>query len=354
MTTYMNVHIKNALKKKEQIRSLKANIYLPLDKNNIDLFFTSHELEYILKTNLKGNSYKGLPIRTRSKVVKSHICEILGYDIPKTFIKTQPRFPAQNFDTYVQKANNLQIWNEELDSTRRYVLIKLNNEDVVTDVKVVNGIDLAVLDTTGKLTTKFQASIKPSLELTELISPRDNEFFNQIEYNFDKIDLSLSTPIDDPEEKNLYSIADLAKKIFPIIGKSFDHLGFDQERNRGGELHRIISKQLGYKVHLDNGKFPDIRHQLLEVKLQTSPTIDLGIALPNSTKYLDMPDIANSKIKHEDIRYVIVYGQVVGEKVIISNVYLTTGRDFFKRFTQFQGKVTNGKLQMLLPENFFD
>jgi hypothetical protein len=33
---------------------------------------------------------------------------------------------------------------------------------------------------------------------------------------------------------------------------------------------------------------------------------------------------------------------------------LTTGESFFTRFTQFQGKVLNKKLQIPLPRDFFD
>ena len=45
-----------------------------------------------------------------------------------------------------------------------------------------------------------------------------------------------------------------------------------------------VDGYLGYSRYEDKGQFPDIRHQLLEVKLQTSPTIDLGLVLPSSTE----------------------------------------------------------------------
>ena len=70
--------------------SVPENLYIPND-----------DLEIILREGLRGFSTAGLPIRTRSKIVKSRICEILGYPIPKTFLKTQPRFLGQDFDTYI-------------------------------------------------------------------------------------------------------------------------------------------------------------------------------------------------------------------------------------------------------------
>jgi hypothetical protein len=74
-------------------------------------------LEGVLHDGLLGLDLN-YPLRTRSKVLKAKICEILGYPVPKSFKKTQPRFPGQDFDTYIQKSNNLQIWNEEIVPTR--------------------------------------------------------------------------------------------------------------------------------------------------------------------------------------------------------------------------------------------
>ena len=89
-----------------------------------DLFLTIDEIETALTEKLVGLALGNYPIRTRSKVFKSAVCDALGYPIPTSFLKTQPRFPGQDFDSYVQKANNLQIWNEEVSPTRRYVIAR--------------------------------------------------------------------------------------------------------------------------------------------------------------------------------------------------------------------------------------
>jgi hypothetical protein len=67
-----------------------------------------------------------------------------------------------------------------------------------------------------------------------------------------------------------------------LIGSSFPNAGHDQERNRGAELHRLVCKALDYQSYADDGQFPDVKNQLLEVKLQTAPTIDLGLVEPVS------------------------------------------------------------------------
>jgi hypothetical protein len=77
-----------------------------------DLFFEIDVLEARLAAGLKGLSLD-YPLRTRAKVAKAAVAEILGYPVPPSFVKTKPRFPGQNCDVFVQKNNNLQIWNEE-------------------------------------------------------------------------------------------------------------------------------------------------------------------------------------------------------------------------------------------------
>ena len=68
-----------------------------------DFFLASGDLEGILRDGLVGLDLN-YPLRTRSKVLKSKICEILGYPVPASFKKSKPRFPGQDFDTYVQKS----------------------------------------------------------------------------------------------------------------------------------------------------------------------------------------------------------------------------------------------------------
>ena len=134
------------------------SIYDPIPIGDPDLWIPTQELEALLHHGLIGLLLADLPLRTRSKVVKENVCRVLGYPVPGSFRKTRPRFPGQRFDTYVQKSNNLQVWNEDLSPTRRYVLIRVSGHGSVVRVRVVTGDVLALLDTTGTLTQKYQAS----------------------------------------------------------------------------------------------------------------------------------------------------------------------------------------------------
>src|SRR5947209_7598668 len=75
-----------------------------------DLFYDILTLEEHLRARLLGLNL-AYPIRTRSRVVKQAVCRVLGYPVPPKFIRTRPRFPGQDLDVYVQKADNVQIWN---------------------------------------------------------------------------------------------------------------------------------------------------------------------------------------------------------------------------------------------------
>lgn len=138
------------------------------------------------------------------------------------------------------------------------------------------------------------------------------------------------------------------------MGTSFKDTGHDQERKRGAALHRLVYGTLGYAGYQDDGRFPDVRHQLLEVKLQTSPTIDLGLVRPDSTEPLDVPKIRGKQVRHCDVRYAVFYGRADGDRITLTHFLLTTGKAFFTRFPQFRGKVLNKKFQIPLPADFFD
>lgn len=336
------------------IRNSGFTIYDPIEVADPDLWIPTPVLQGLLNDGLAGMLLQGLPLRTRSKVVKQAVCHVLGYPVPRSFKKTQPRFPGQQFDTYIQKSNNLQIWNEEISATRRYVIIQVSSDFVVERVKVVTGDVLALLDKTGTLTGKYQARLVPRRSSTELIVAEDTDNLKPLlKASVCPAQFSHS-PISYPAAETLLPISTVFERLAPLVGIEFADAGRDQERNRGAELHRIVCLQLGYSDFRDDGQFPDLRHQLLEVKLQTSGTIDLGLVLPNSGDPLELPRIQGRKLRHCDVRYAVFYGRTDGKQVTLSRFYLTTGEAFFSRFPQFQGKAINKKLQIPLPRDFFD
>lgn len=352
----------NALDYIKAIKSSGLSIYDPIEIGS-PLYIPSPDLEALLDAGLTGLSTAGLPLRTRSKVVKARICEILGYPVPDSFAKTRPRFPGQNFDTYIQKSNNLQVWNEELSTARRYVLIR-EVDAAISRVRVVTGETLVELDVTGTLTQKYQARLNSHGTASELVSLRDTaQLIGFVRNTSSPIvgmlnetgqDFYGTSPTDYPRAGQLLSIDEIFSRLLSLVGVSFPDTGRDQDRNRGAALHRLVCSKLGYSSYADDGRFPDVKHQLLEVKLQTSPTIDLGLVTPSSTEPLDMPRLGNVSVRHCDVRYAMFKARAEGKHILLEQLYLSTGADFFSRFPRFEGKVLNKKLQILLPSNLFD
>ena len=212
---------------------------------------------------------------------------------------------------------------------------------------------MARLDTTGTLTQKYQARLVPGESDAELISSKDTDKLEP--FVREKVDHSfLSSPVDYPVAGQLISIKGIFSRLRQLVGKSFSDKGFDQERNRGAELHRLVCQRLGYDSYRDDGRFPDVKHQLLEIKLQTSPTIDLGLVCPDSTEPLDIPAVGGLQVHHRDVRYSLFEATTDGQVVKLVRLFVTTGEKFFDRFPKFQGRVINRKLRIRLPRHFFD
>lgn len=332
---------------KQNIYNSGLSIYDMIDSKDRNLFIPIYDLEKLISTKLIGISLAGLPLRTRSKLVKEKICEALGYPVPNSFARTQPRFLGQNFDVYIQKRFNVQIWNEEVDATRRYVFIKVDENDVISSVRVISGEVLAQFDNTGKLTTKYQAMMH-SFDSSCLFSKDSIKVSDWILYPQDSLcDIN---PNCYPMRDQLLCIEDVYDRLLPMVGLSINYLNALQERNRGAQLHALVCKYLGYSTYEDDGSYPDIANQLLEVKLQTSPTIDLGLHSPNDgVSIITVDDIV---FNSEDIRYVIFDASIDGDYIKLNKLYIVAGYQFVKYFPMFKGK--NAKIQLSLPSDFFN
>lgn len=333
------------------IRRSGRTIYDPVEVGDPDLWIPTGELESILDTALCGKYLGDRPLRTRSKDAKQLVCKALGYPVPERFRQSRPQFAGQRMDVYVQKSNNLQIWNDEIVPARRYAVVRLGHDDVVTRVRVVAGDVIAGLDTTGALTRKYQAKLTVGRKHAVLISRDDTERLRP--YLGVPHDSSASrSPTADPQTGAVLPIKTVYDALRGLLGTALENVADDQDRTRGMLLQGLVCKRLGYE-EADDGRFPDLRHQLLEVKLQTSPTIDLGAVLPDDTAPLVDLKIDSTPLRPCDIRYVIFSGAMYGPHLLLTHLYLTNGRRFFERFPQMQGNIVNKKLQIKLPQDFF-
>lgn len=330
-----------------EIRRRGLSIYDPLTPSD-PAFYEFSALETALRAHLIGMEIGGA-IRTRAKLAKQAVCDALGYPSPATFAKTQPRFPGQNLDVYVQQSNNLQIWNEEVDPTRRYALIRPDAHDIVRDVRVITGDSLATYDTTGTLTSKFQAKRRPGSSGSRLVSSTDTALMRS--WVATAPPPSAGTSGDAPVAGRVLAIAEVFERLRSLEGHRIPDPGPTQDRLRGEVLQEVVCAALRTERYSNNGQWPDLRSQAIEVKLQTSPTIDLGLVLPSSTA---AAPTLGPEFRHCDVRYAVVYATPTGTgELLISDVVISTGEHFFQEFVQFGGLTVNRKLQLHLPEDFF-
>jgi hypothetical protein len=320
-----------------------------------DLVYPTDVLEVRLGERLTGLQWDAPP-RTRSKLAKSAVANAMGYPTPASFARDRPRFPGQDLDVYVQMENNLQIWNEEISPTRRYAIIRVDPANRVTAVRVLTGAELALLDRTGTLTSKFQAKRIAGRSGNALVSPTDTRTF-----------LNVLSPVAAPDPRVLLgqaagdrpikgavlTVQSLFGLLTTLVGTEFVDPGATQDRLRGIAVQRLVSAALSIGRYSDTGQFPDIQSQVLEVKLQLAPTIDLGMVAPDSTE----PAIAVAPgLRHCDIRYAVFYAERDEHertRLRLTELVVTTGEDFFREFQQFGGRVSNSKLQIPLPRNLF-
>ena len=336
----------------DSIRSRQLSIYDDLS-NYKECWYEIETLEVRLNQLLKGLDLN-FPIRTRAKVAKEKVAEALGYEAPRSFRKTQPRFPGQNLDIAVQMSNNFQVWNEEVDPLRRYGFIRVDDLGRVTMVRLLSGEAVAELDTTGTLTSKFQAKRKAGRIGSLLVSDTDTPNFRSVlspTENLSTETLKRISPTARPVPELVLPIDVVWQRVQSLVGIEFEDPGLVQDRNRGVVLQKLVCDALGLSDYADAGQWPDILSQVIEVKFQLSPTIDLGLVSPDSQTPVDE---AGYDIRHCDARYVVAYGSRSNETLIhLDSIVLTTGLEFFNEFQRFEGMIQNRKLQIPLPSALF-
>ena len=149
------------------------NIYESLD-DRPSLYYQATELQTRLREELIGKVFTG-PIRSRSLLAKRAVAAALGYPAPASFARTRPRFPGQNLDVAVQYSDNFQVFNDEVDPLRRYAFLRPDSVGRIIAVRVVTGDVVVKLDTTGTLTSKYQASRLGNTQSSLLVSKVDTD-----------------------------------------------------------------------------------------------------------------------------------------------------------------------------------
>ena len=331
------------------IRESGLTIY-DLIQPGSELHIDISELEQILTQELIGidvQNFKGRT-RSRSKFLKGKVCEALGYPIPEAFRRGYPKLPGQELDVYAQEKNNLQVWNEQIQFNRRYAILIIDPQGIVSNVRVITGDQLQKYDKSGKLTTKYQAIFRSGTR--GLLSEEDTKAI-QVHLSKNPPKLFSDSPTSNPKSNSLMSIAEVHRRLSKVEGEVLAIGG-----TRRLAFHAAICNALGYSGYSDKGTYPDVPGQLIEMKLQMARTIDLGLVLPNSDGPISGITLSGDSVTPMDIRYVIVDASSQDDKyetLKVNKLYVVTGADFFKHFNLMEGKGKNEKLQIHLPKDYF-
>ena len=162
------------------------------------------------------------------------------------------------------------------------------------------------------------------------------------QYTTDKFVAPKHSISDLPQKGEILSLQCIKEKVGSLVGTQ---LVVSDTKTKGQFLERVVTNLLGYSTN-DSlvGGYPDIPNQLLEVKVQDSPTVDLGKYSPSN------PVVINNSMNltTEDVRYLIA---LTDENGNIEGLILSPGSCLGDAFTFVND--TNYKCQRSIPMSFF-
>lgn len=161
------------------------------------------------------------------------------------------------------------------------------------------------------------------------------------------VDLSRYRIRDEPKAGQLVRlerVRDLARKR--VVGTRIPAAA---TKSRGQVLEEIVAKFLGYPLSEEEllaGEYPDIRHQALEVKIQDSPTVDLGKYSPE----FDEPVPSCPGFTTRAVRYLIALTDP--DSTLVEGAVVAPGGRLGEHFTFVAD--SSFKVQRSIPMEFFE
>ncbi len=324
------------------------------------------------KTRTDGSNIRKIIAAVLEKHPLPQFADIGQFEIVPPKGKGIPKITREFIDTYIVTSGtsyNLQVWNRSPAADT--LLIKYESGDSLkcTDVRFVlvkidttkNTISTIIILTPQYIEQRFGRFGKSTIKHQLLISKKVRKYIYESEDKIlsfvDSKNISYhirhdylppkSGMVEEPDIKHLFSIALLKKMVAEKL------IGFKLEaastKNRGQALEKKVLELLGYeikKTDLLYGSFPDIKNQLLEVKVQDSPTVDLGKFSPEKEEVV----IESSRLTTFDVRYLIALTNPKTE--IIEGIILSPGEKLGELFSYVSTQ--SYKCQRAIPMAFFD
>jgi hypothetical protein len=309
------------------------------------------------KTRTDGSNVRKL---VASTLEKGHLPTPAGtdeYEIMPPKNKGIPKITREFVDTYTitsGKTYNLQVWNRipasktlliRLEGSQslkcndvRFIFVRINTENNLIDSIIILSPEHQLL-----ISSKVRNEIYES-EDKILFFPDSSKLSYLLKHTFEPPQNDM---VSDPAAMDIFSLQLIKERVAKIlIGEKLDS---GATKNRGQALERRVLELLGYSDFESKqlyGGFPDIRNQLLEVKVQDSPTVDLGKYSPEFEEIL----IEDLGITTHDVRYLIVLTDPKTE--IIEGIILAPGEKLGEVFSYVSDQ--SYKCQRSIPIEFFD
>jgi hypothetical protein len=288
------------------------------------------------------------------------------YEIVPEKKKGVPKMLLLLLDSYIVTSGdsyNLQVWNRIPNSDNvlvqypngetiacrdiRYVFVKVDvTHQIIESVIIMTDEDIeANFGVFGVPTIKHQLIVadtkrKDIIEGRLVIQSKDSSRMQRLcktEY------VAPTKALSEIDVNDLLSISILKERLQSLKGQT---LAAADTKTRGQLLERTAANLIGYSP-TDSlvGGYPDIPNQLLEIKVQDSPTIDLGAHSPMLGEII----VKGNRITTKDVRYLIALTN--SENGVIEDIILTAGRELGKYFTYVPTK--SYKCQRSIPMDFF-
>jgi len=324
------------------------------------------------KPRTDGSNIRKLIASVLEKHPLPELAEARQFEIVPPKGKGVPKIVIEFIDTYIVTSGtsyNLQVWNRVPAAETLLIQYESGESLRCTDVRFVfvriditkNTIASVIILTPEYIERRFGKFGKPTIKHQLLISGKARKSIYESE---DKIlsfpdSKKLSNYIrgdylppksgmaEEPDIKHLFSIELLKKTVAEkLIGFKLEA---ESTKNRGQALEKKVLQLLGYEIKESDllyGAFPDIRNQLLEVKAQDSPTVDLGKFSPEKEEIV----IEDSGLTAFDVRYLIA---LINPKTeIIEGIILSPGEKLGELLSYVSAE--SYKCQRTIPLLFFD
>ncbi len=351
---------------------LPKNITPPneLVKRLKELIYTDFPLTG--KTRTDGSNLRKLIAATLEKHPLPEVALSDGYEIVPLKKKGIPKITLEFVDTYMVTSENnynLQVWNRIPASNSLLVQYETGEALKCRDVRfILVRIDtakhqirsIAILTADyieqrfgkfGKPTIKYQLLISSKVRKSIVESKEKVLFARDTEKLSSLVTHDFAPPqsnmLEAPQANEIFSI-ELLEKILAkaLIGQKLEAAA---TKNRGQSLEKKVIELLGYStddVDVLHGAYPDIKNQLLEVKVQDKQTVDLGKYSPEIMEVV----IEELELTTQDVRYLILLTNA--ETTEIEGIILLPGKQLGDIFSYVSGK--SYKCQRGIPMTFFD